>query len=99
MNNYYNYCKASFIDQSLLLQNTVRKCEKVQTGKDDRPLDRVEIYDSGTLPLRKPYLVAMADAVEDELENNIGDIADEIDEDYEDGEEQYEDNADNKEEL
>ncbi len=83
----------------LLFQATVRQCEKVQTGKDDRPLDLVQIYDSGTLPLRKPYLVAMADAVEDELENNIGDIADENEEEFEDDKEQYEDDADIKEEL
>ena len=68
----------------LLFQNTVRKCEQVETSKKDRPLVPVEIYDSGTLPLTKPYLVATSDAVNDELEGYIGVITNLSDDEFED---------------
>lgn len=53
----------------------MRKCEQVPTNDRDRPLQNIEIYDSGTLPLKQPFLVAKSDAVYNELDaSNVGTI-------------------------
>ena len=70
----------------------VRKCEGVQTDENDRPLQRVEIFDSGILPLKKTYLVSKSESVIDELDDSIGtmpnfpysDVGEEGDYDYDD---------------
>ncbi|XP_003384871.1 PREDICTED: peptidyl-prolyl cis-trans isomerase 6-like [Amphimedon queenslandica] len=51
--------------------NVVRECEKVPTDKHDRPLQRIQIYDSGILPLTKPFLVAKSNAVFNELDHSL----------------------------
>ena len=68
----------------------VRICEGVQTDENDRPLQTVEIFNSGILPLKKPYLVSKSESVIDELDDSISTMPnyqhgdDEEDDDYDD---------------
>lgn len=65
----------------------VRQCEQVQTNENDKPIIPVEIFDSGTLPLKKPYLVALSDATTELDDTTLGTIAEYHDDDLHDDEE------------
>ena len=65
-----NFC--TIISFSIIFsQDVVRECEKVPTDKHDRPLQKIEIYDSGVLPLTKPFLVAKSNAIPNELDVSL----------------------------
>ena len=40
---------------SLFVQDIVKKIENTQTDNRDRPLQRVEIAESGIIPVEKPF--------------------------------------------
>ena len=70
----------------------VRICEGVQTDANDRPLQKVEIFESGILPVKKPYLVSKSESVIDELDDSISTMANyQYSDDEEEGDYDYDD--------
>ena len=68
----------------------------VATGENDRPDVPVQVYDSGTLPLKKPFLVSKSDAISDELDENVGTITNYEDAEIDDGFEEDDLDIDNE---
>lgn len=76
----------------------MRKAEKVQTDSKDRPLssNEVVIVDSGTLPLKNPFIVSETDAEDIDLTDLHDEQYDEEEEEeeFEEEEEEVEEGID-----